>query len=95
MTVKFALTQGRDTATVFKLEDHFRDRKVMKNCIERMRQDPLARKCVEDRYRGPELELPKSSPVSRLCARMMPGFLGRSLRPALKRARLKSGSATG
>ena len=57
MTVKFALTQGRDTATVFKLEDHFRDRKAMKNCIERMRQDPLARKCIEDRYLGPELDL--------------------------------------
>src|SRR5262245_6833586 len=57
MTVEFALTEGRDTATVFRLEDHFRDRPPMKTCIERMRADPTMRKCMEDRYLGPELDL--------------------------------------
>ena len=42
MTVEFALTQGRDTATVFRLEDHFRERPSMTACIERMKKDPAA-----------------------------------------------------
>ena len=57
MTVEFALNAGRDTATVFRLEDHFRDRPPMAACIERMRKDPATRKCIEDRYLGPELDL--------------------------------------
>jgi ubiquinone biosynthesis protein COQ4 len=57
MTVEFALGQGKDTATVGRLEDHFRNRPVMKTCIERMRADPPARKCIEERYMGPELNL--------------------------------------
>jgi ubiquinone biosynthesis protein Coq4 len=57
MTVEFALGQGKDTATVFRLEDHFRDRPSMAACIERMRADPDTRKCLEDRYMGPELNL--------------------------------------
>ncbi len=32
MTVEFALGQGKDTATVGRLEDHFRDRPAMKAC---------------------------------------------------------------
>src|SRR5215813_4148179 len=57
LTVEFALTQGRDTATVGRLEDHFRDRPAMKNCVERMKADPATRKCLEDRYMGPEMNL--------------------------------------
>jgi ubiquinone biosynthesis protein Coq4 len=57
MTVEFALSQGKDTATVGRLEDHFRTRPAMINCIERMRADPPARKCIEERYMGPELNL--------------------------------------
>lgn len=43
--------------TVGRLEDHFRDRPAMKNCIDRMKADPATRKCIEDRYLGPELDL--------------------------------------
>jgi ubiquinone biosynthesis protein COQ4 len=57
MTVEFALGQGKDTATVGRLENHFRDRPAMKACIERMKAEPAARKCIEDRYMGPELNL--------------------------------------
>jgi ubiquinone biosynthesis protein COQ4 len=57
MTVEFALGQGKDTATVGRLEDHFRERPAMKACIERMRAEPATRKCIEDRYMGPELNL--------------------------------------
>ncbi|HYB71328.1 MAG TPA: Coq4 family protein [Candidatus Bathyarchaeia archaeon] len=57
LTVEFALGQGKDTATVGRLEDHFRDRPAMKACVERMRADPLVRKCFDDRYMGPELDL--------------------------------------
>ena len=57
MTVEFALGHGKDTATVGRLEDHFRDRAPMKACIERMKADPATRKCIEDRYLGPELDL--------------------------------------
>ena len=35
MTVEFVLGQGRDTATVGRLEGHFRERPAMKACIER------------------------------------------------------------
>jgi len=31
----------------------------MKACIERMKADPASRKCIEDRYLGPELDLDK------------------------------------
>ena len=55
MTVEFVLGEGKDTATVGRLEDHFRDRPSMKACIERMKADPATRKCIEDRYLGPEL----------------------------------------
>ena len=57
LTVEFALGQGKDTATVGRLVDHFRDRPPMKACIERMKADAATRKCIEDRYLGPELEL--------------------------------------
>jgi ubiquinone biosynthesis protein Coq4 len=57
MTVEFALGQGKDTATVGRLEDHFRNRPVMKACIERMKAEPAMRKCIEERYMGPELDL--------------------------------------
>jgi ubiquinone biosynthesis protein COQ4 len=57
LTVEFALGEGKDTATVGRLEDHFRDRPPMKTCIERMKTDPEMRKCIEDRYMGPELDL--------------------------------------
>jgi ubiquinone biosynthesis protein Coq4 len=59
LTVEFALGQGKDTATVGKLEDHFRDRPAMAACIERMKADPATRKCIEDRYMGPEMDLDK------------------------------------
>jgi ubiquinone biosynthesis protein Coq4 len=57
LTVEFALGEGKDTATVGRPEDHFRDRPPMKTCIERMKTDPETRKCIEDRYMGPELNL--------------------------------------
>jgi ubiquinone biosynthesis protein COQ4 len=57
LTVEFALGEGKDTATVGRLEDHFRDRPAMKACIERMKADRATRKCIEDRYLGPELDL--------------------------------------
>jgi len=57
MTVEFALGQGEDTATVGRLEDYFRDQPSMKACIDRMKADPASRKCIEDRYLGPELNL--------------------------------------
>jgi ubiquinone biosynthesis protein Coq4 len=57
MTVEFVLGQGRDTATVGRLEDHFRDRPPMTACIERMKADRATRACIEDRYLGPELDL--------------------------------------
>jgi ubiquinone biosynthesis protein Coq4 len=57
MTVEFALGEGKDTATVFRLEDHFRDRPSMKACVERMKAERATRKCIEDRYMGPELNL--------------------------------------
>src|SRR6267142_775820 len=57
ITVEFVLGEGKDTATVGRLEDHFRDRPPMKACIERMKADPTTRKCIEDRYFGPELDL--------------------------------------
>src|SRR5262244_3485959 len=59
MTVEFVLGQGKDTATVGRLEDHFRDRPPMKTCIERMKKDPATRKCIDERYLGPELDLDK------------------------------------
>jgi ubiquinone biosynthesis protein COQ4 len=59
LTVEFALGQGKDTATVGRLEDHFRDRPPMKACIERMKADLAMRKCIEDRYMGQELKLEK------------------------------------
>ena len=31
----------------------------MKACIERLKADPAARKCIDDRYLGPELDLDK------------------------------------
>jgi ubiquinone biosynthesis protein Coq4 len=57
LTVEFALGQGKDTATVGRLEDHFRDRPAMHACIERMTADPAMRRCFDDRYMGPELVL--------------------------------------
>lgn len=57
MTVEFVLGEGKDTATVGRLEDHFRDRPPMKACIERMKAEPATRKCIEERYIGPELDL--------------------------------------
>jgi ubiquinone biosynthesis protein COQ4 len=57
LTVEFALGQGKDTATVGRLEDHFRDRPPITACIERMKADVATRKCIEDRYLGPALEL--------------------------------------
>jgi ubiquinone biosynthesis protein Coq4 len=57
LTVEFALGQGKDTATVGRLEDHFRNGPAMKACVERMQADPLMRKCFDDRYMGPELDL--------------------------------------
>ena len=57
LTVEFALSEGKDTPTVGRLEDHFRDRPPMTACIERMKSDPDTRKCIEDRYLGPELNL--------------------------------------
>ena len=57
LTVEFALGEGKDTATVGRLEDHFRDRPAMKACVERMKADPRMRKCFDDRYMGPELDL--------------------------------------
>ncbi len=59
LTVEFVLGEGKDTATVGRLEDHFRDRPAMKACIERMKADPAAGKCIDDRYLGPELDLDK------------------------------------
>lgn len=57
MTVAFVLGEGKDTATVGRLEDHFRERPPMKACVERMKAEPATRKCIEDRYMGPELDL--------------------------------------
>lgn len=57
MTVAFVLGQGKDTATVGRLEDHFRERPPMMACVERMKAEPATRKCIEDRYMGPELDL--------------------------------------
>jgi ubiquinone biosynthesis protein COQ4 len=57
MTVEFVLAEGQDTATVGRLENHFRDRLAMNACLERMKADPATRKCIEDRYMGPELNL--------------------------------------
>jgi len=57
MTAEFVLGEGKDTATVGCLEDYFRDRPSMKACIERMKADPATRKCIEDRYLGPDLDL--------------------------------------
>ena len=57
LTVEFALGEGKDTAPVGRLEDHFRDRPPMQACMERMKADPLMRKCFDDRYMGPELDL--------------------------------------
>jgi ubiquinone biosynthesis protein Coq4 len=57
MTVEFALGEGKNTATVGRLEDHFRDRPPMKACIERMKADPATRRIIEDRYMGPEMDL--------------------------------------
>lgn len=59
ITVEFALGEGKDTAMVGRLEDHFRDRPPMKTCIERLKADPVARKLLEERYMGPELDLDK------------------------------------
>jgi hypothetical protein len=56
MTVEFALGQGKDTATVGRLEDHFRERPPMKACIERMKPSrPPAR--ASRTGMGPELNL--------------------------------------
>jgi ubiquinone biosynthesis protein Coq4 len=57
MTVEFVLGEGRDTATVGHLENHFRDRPPMEACIQRMLGDPDTRKCIDDRYMGPEFDL--------------------------------------
>jgi len=57
MTVEFVLGEGQDTATVGRLENHFRDRPAMTACLERMHAEPATRKCIEDRYMGPELNL--------------------------------------
>ena len=37
----------------------------MKACIERVKADPASRKCLEDRYMGPELDLEKLSACPR------------------------------
>jgi ubiquinone biosynthesis protein Coq4 len=50
VTVEFARGEGKDTATVGRLEDHFRDRPPMEACIERMKADPAMRRCFDDRY---------------------------------------------
>ena len=52
MTVEFVLGQGRDTATVGRLEDHFRDRPALKTCVERLKAGPAARKRIAERYMG-------------------------------------------
>lgn len=57
ITAEFVLGKGQDTPSVGRLEDHFRDGPSMKACIERMKADPATRKCIEDRYLGPELDL--------------------------------------
>jgi len=78
MTVEFALGQGKDTATVARLEDHFRDRPAMRACIERMKADPLMKKCFDDRYMGPELDLDE-------LVKYPPGSLGYTYAKVMKR----------
>src|SRR4030095_9321073 len=57
LTVEVALGQGKDTATVGRLEDHFRDRPAMKACASHRQAAPAMRRCFDDRYMGPELDL--------------------------------------
>ncbi len=57
ITTEFVLGEGQDTPSVGRLEDHFRNGPAMKACIERMKAEPKTRKCIEDRYMGPELDL--------------------------------------
>jgi hypothetical protein len=54
ITLEFALGDGKDTASVACLEDHFRARPPMKACIDRMKADPATHRCIEDRSLGPE-----------------------------------------
>jgi len=53
MTVEFALGEGKDTATVGRLEDHFRDRPPMKACIERMKAIPRPASASKTGTSGP------------------------------------------
>jgi ubiquinone biosynthesis protein Coq4 len=87
LTVEFVLGEGKDTATVGRLEDHFRDRPAMKACIERMKADPAAGKCIDDRYLGPELDLDKLIAYPRRLPRLYlrQGHEASGVRPAFRR----------
>jgi len=55
--IRHLVTNRGKLDTVFDLEDGFRDTIWMKNCIERLREDPESTKMFEERYMGPEYEL--------------------------------------
>jgi arylformamidase len=65
------------------LEDHFRDRPPMKACIERMKADPASRRCIEDRYLGPELD-------PRRAGRLPPGLARLHVREGHEASRVHS-----
>ena len=55
--IRHLVTNRGKLDTVFDLKDGFRDTIWMKNCIERLREDPESTKMFEERYMGPEYEL--------------------------------------
>jgi ubiquinone biosynthesis protein COQ4 len=75
LTAEFALGEGRaGTRTVGQLEDHFRGRPPTQACVERMKADPLMRKCFDDRDMAPDLDelvkYPRGS-LGYTCARVL------------------------
>lgn len=65
--IRYLVTNRGKLDIVFDLEDGFRDTIWMKNCIERLREDPESAKMFEVRYMGTVykldemLKLPKGS----------------------------------
>ena len=59
--IKHLVTNRGKLDTVFDLEDGFRDTIWMKNCIERLKEDPESAKMFEEKYMGPEYDLDELS----------------------------------
>ena len=57
MTVGFVASGGRNTGTVFDLEDSFRDSREMVACMERVTADPEMKRLIAQGYTTPDYDL--------------------------------------